>query len=171
MTTTEPGTIDFDEVVRLLKEADLPAYVEQTGGGTATISVGEKRSNERYDILVGPGWFEGPGWTNGRGSTDDLYIGPDDEGESNPVRVKQNWDELEVAREVRNQYATLRAKESFARAQIERLGHVAQAARDAWEAIDGTATADDLAAHYPGTLPDFDEVAGALAGFGKAVQV
>jgi hypothetical protein len=75
--------VEFDEVVRRLEAEGITAYVEQTGGGTATIYVGEATEDEhgdrRFPCAVGPGWFEGPGWTLGRGHNHDLYVGPDND--------------------------------------------------------------------------------------------
>jgi hypothetical protein len=42
----EPRELDLDEVCRLLKEEGIPAYVEQTGGGCATIYAGLLREVE-----------------------------------------------------------------------------------------------------------------------------
>lgn len=59
------STIDFDRVVTLLHLADVPAYVEQTGGGCATIQAGPTFVNAHgdtvYAALCGPGYFAGPG--------------------------------------------------------------------------------------------------------------
>jgi hypothetical protein len=75
--------VEFDEVVRRLEAEGITAYVEQTGGGTATIYVGEATEDEhgdrRFPCAVGPGWFEGPGWTLGGGHNHDLYVGPDND--------------------------------------------------------------------------------------------
>jgi hypothetical protein len=82
MATTE-RVIDLDLVVSYLKRADIFAYVEQTGGGTATIYAGpthmEDGYGKRFAAIAGPGWFEGPAWTGGRGYMDDFYVGPDTE--------------------------------------------------------------------------------------------
>lgn len=103
------NVIDFDKVVDGLKERGIPAYVEQTGGGTATIMVGEQKTRTvmgvdedgRYDVLVGPGWFEGPmGFINGRGDTGDLSIGPDDDGVADYTQAEADWTEAEVIAEV-----------------------------------------------------------------------
>lgn len=106
-------TINMDKVVRILKdEYDIHAYVEQTGGGTATIFAGELRSVERkaitgvvvtedrWQAVAGPGWFEGPGWTNARGDVSDFYIGPDDDGEADPVMAEKTWSETDIARSI-----------------------------------------------------------------------
>jgi hypothetical protein len=93
--------IDGDEIVTALRSMGYPAYVEQTGGGCATIMVGEEIGNtERYQVLVGPGWFDGPNWTKPVFDTADLYVGPDDDGEVNPTQVEQHWDADKVAEEV-----------------------------------------------------------------------
>jgi hypothetical protein len=67
----------YDAIVKKLHGWDIPAYVEQTGGGVATIFVGPLDKEGYTPVAMGPGWFEGPGWTDGRGSTDEFWIGPD----------------------------------------------------------------------------------------------
>lgn len=100
------GTLNLDTICTLLRERGIPAYVEQTGGGVATIYAGEQNipdpSGEwmRWQALAGPGWFEGPGWSNGRGHTSDFAIGPDDDGETRPLFASDDWDETRVAEEL-----------------------------------------------------------------------
>lgn len=83
---TEPvppeSIIDFDAVCVELHKMGHKAYVEQSGGGTATIYAGEPfpfDGDVTYPALAGPGWFDGPNWTLGRGVCGDLYIGPGDD--------------------------------------------------------------------------------------------
>jgi hypothetical protein len=81
-----PRSLSFDAIVDQLRAAGWEnAYVEQTGGGCATIFAGPTHEVEGYGdvyaVAVGPGWFEGPGWTDGRGHAGDLYVGPDSGGE------------------------------------------------------------------------------------------
>jgi hypothetical protein len=73
--------VSFSAIVSALHARGIRSYVEQTGGGCATVMVGEDKplpDDSLYVALVGPGWFEGPGWTNARGDTADLSIGGDD---------------------------------------------------------------------------------------------
>lgn len=82
--------IDMQAIVNQLKERGIDAYVEQTGGGVATIFAGEsfeviEGSGEpyrRWPAVAGPGWFDGPGWTLPKADGDDFYVGRDDDGES-----------------------------------------------------------------------------------------
>lgn len=80
--------IDMDLLAALIEERGVPAYVGQTGGGTATILIGNESKDQYGDLLMeamaGPGWFEGPGWTVARGRFGDFYWGLDDQGESDP---------------------------------------------------------------------------------------
>lgn len=89
--TLEPGVIDLDAVVEHLHRMGVHAYVEQTGGGTATIYAGarwhEEGWGDRWAAIAGPGWFDGPNWTQGRAHADDFYVGPDDDGASNPDTI------------------------------------------------------------------------------------
>lgn len=80
--------VDLDRVVEVLRTVYgvENAHVRQTGGGTATIYAGptweEPDWGTRYAVIAGPGWFEGPGFTRPRADTEELYVGPDDDGES-----------------------------------------------------------------------------------------
>lgn len=100
-------TLDLDKVCDLLKERNIPAYVEQTGGGCATIYAGEPDRTDpqwpRYKALAGPGWFEGPGWSNGRADTSDFYVGPDDDGEGGYVISQADWTEADAAEAIAKQ--------------------------------------------------------------------
>lgn len=61
---------------------DAPIICEQTGGGTATIYVGEADAAHRYAVAIGPGSYD---WTDSWSSTFDLgdtAVGPDDDGEA-----------------------------------------------------------------------------------------
>lgn len=93
--------VDLEHVCRLLAAEGIPAYVEQTGGGVATIYAGQPREDEdrghRYPVIAGPGWFEGPDWTEGRADTRELYVGPDDDGEVTPTAIAPGTKEDEIA--------------------------------------------------------------------------
>lgn len=95
--------IDMDEVVAELALLGVKAYVEQTGGGCATIYAGEPfldpDGDRRYPGLAGPGFFAGPGWTLGRGHRGDFTVGPDDDGSdlTRHVAVPQDATEYEIA--------------------------------------------------------------------------
>lgn len=85
-----PTYLDLDRIVEILRDQHHieNAYVEQTGGGVATIYAGPTRVDDdgatRYAAIAGPGSY---GW-GVRKSTADLaefYVGPDDQGEADPV--------------------------------------------------------------------------------------
>lgn len=83
-------TVDMDAVVAALKARGFTAYVEQTGGGTATIYAGPTyydpdEQYDRYAAAAGPGWFEGFGWTIARGNLADFALGHDDNGFTDPI--------------------------------------------------------------------------------------
>lgn len=93
--------LNLDEVVRILKDKGIDAYVEQTGGGTATIFAGNQfidgYGTNRYQACAGPGWFEGPNFTEARADTSEFYVGPDDDGVAEPVDADASWDEARAA--------------------------------------------------------------------------
>lgn len=68
---------------------DRPAFVAQTGGGVATIYVGEPETDEHpYELAIGPGSYD---WTDPDASSfsfAELYVGPDDDGETTPATVR-----------------------------------------------------------------------------------
>lgn len=105
--------LNFDSICELLRAQGIPAYVEQTGGGCATIYAGEPDRTDpdwpRFAAVAGPGWFEGPGWTNGRGDTGEFYVGPDDDGESEViVPATSRWDEARAAKAIADLIALTR---------------------------------------------------------------
>lgn len=77
--------IDMQEVCDILRSrGDESAYVEQTGGGCATIyaggHVGTYNGDPIWGAVAGPGWFEGPSWSRPVASTDEFYVGRDGSG-------------------------------------------------------------------------------------------
>jgi hypothetical protein len=102
----DPTEIDMDEIVRLVRAEGVEVYVEQTGGGCATIFAGglvdypvpdSTEHEQRYGCAAGPGWFDGPGWTNARGSLDDFHVGPDDYGEGDAYAAVPDDNETTLA--------------------------------------------------------------------------
>lgn len=92
-------TFSMDAVVDALQKGGIPAYVEQTGGGCATIYAGGQHVHEerypngdvdrwnRWNVAAGPGWFEGPDWTQGTAALGEFSVSPNDEGESDCVSL------------------------------------------------------------------------------------
>jgi hypothetical protein len=112
------ATLNLETICDMLRAKGIPAYVEQTGGGCATIYAGESfertepmyswasgerevighGTETRFPALAGPGWFDGPGWTEGRADTADFYIGPDDDGDNAPpFTANDEWTEQTAA--------------------------------------------------------------------------
>jgi hypothetical protein len=89
-TTDTKKTIDMNAIVADLVRRGIPAYVEQTGGGAATIYAGtpwhEEGYGDRYPATAGPGQYMFGG---ARPVADlrDFYIGPDDDGDTLPPAV------------------------------------------------------------------------------------
>lgn len=86
------GELDLNEVVRLVRGADVLAFVGHSGGGNATIYAGERHPDEHGEPLwtacAGPGEFlpdpeTGRHWAFGRASLSDFHIGP--EGDDAPA--------------------------------------------------------------------------------------
>lgn len=98
-------TLDMERIAQRVNDAGYAAYVEQTGGGVATIlasrtweeSDGDQHPAYRtdypegqewlveyqhYDVAAGPGWFEGPGWTRPFATSGEFFVGLDDQGAS-----------------------------------------------------------------------------------------
>lgn len=99
--------VDLDKVCDIMsRDHHIKAYVEQTGGGCATIYAGPKYTDDsgdgRYAIVAGPGWFEPTRLGNLRGvaSLDDFYIGVDDDGMSDVLYAYTAEDETANAGEV-----------------------------------------------------------------------
>lgn len=80
-----PRIIDLNVVCDHLHARGVAAYVEYTGGGCATIYAGEQYLDEegerRYQAVAGPGYWHFGGVIP-VAPTNDFYIGPDDDGES-----------------------------------------------------------------------------------------
>ncbi len=92
-TLRDADEIDMEAIASAVQTAGFHAYVEQTGGGTATIYAGRLHDREtddpHYSAVAGPGWFRGPGWTAPRASRDDFSVGRHDHGETDPTLVSE----------------------------------------------------------------------------------
>jgi hypothetical protein len=82
---SSPRELNLDTIVELIHRQGIWAYVEQTGGGCATIYAGAQDTNREgdtiYAAIAGPGtcgWGHGPSI----GNTGDFFIGADDQGET-----------------------------------------------------------------------------------------
>lgn len=74
----QPVELDMQAIADAVKAQGFEAYVEQTGGGTATLYAGGPIDNdpeENWVVHAGPGWFEGPGYTLPK-AEGGVYIGP-----------------------------------------------------------------------------------------------
>lgn len=85
--------VDLDALAAAVRALGHEAFVEQTGGGCATLFAGgthiDGHGETRYVAAAGPGWFDGPDWTLPRafiGQGGDFCVGPDDDGD-NPDAV------------------------------------------------------------------------------------
>lgn len=107
--------LDLQKVCDIVKGWGIPCYVEQTGGGCATIYAGTQTagkprttvghgpddSDPRWQCIAGPGWFEGPEWSEPHASLGEFYIGPDDDGATDPTfTTDEGDDEASVATKI-----------------------------------------------------------------------
>jgi hypothetical protein len=108
-TTTHAGAIDLELIAEHVRRAGYVAYVEQTGGGCATIYASKtadargypvRPDGDHHECAVGPGWFDGPGWTRPRASLSDLVVGLDDDGETEPYVATAADDEASLAAKI-----------------------------------------------------------------------
>jgi hypothetical protein len=102
ITAEEALVYDLEEIVEHIR-TELPGvrcYVEQTGGGVATIYLGwtycvdregrvvnwptpladycDDRDHDVFiPVMAGPGYFDGPNWTQGRCLLEELSVGYD----------------------------------------------------------------------------------------------
>lgn len=90
LPTERPAVqINMDRIIDILNSRlEVSAYVEQTGGGVATIFAGAIRQEEgygdRYAAVAGPGTY---GWGQRPSVADsvDFCVGADDSGETDPI--------------------------------------------------------------------------------------
>lgn len=115
---TATSELNLDRVVDALDRLNVKAYVEQTGGGTATLyaepivgyhectckpayattavltthdpgcPVPEKGGSPRYAAVAGPGSY-GWGKRDSIADLDDFYVGIDDDGETSPISPQE----------------------------------------------------------------------------------
>lgn len=91
--TPDKYDVDMQVVAEIVSRAGVPAYVEQTGGGCATIFAGvaykDAEGDERFPAAAGPGWFTGPHFSEPRASLYEFGVGPDNDGEGGFVDFAQ----------------------------------------------------------------------------------
>lgn len=105
--TGEPARYDLDLIVAELGRLDVPAFLEQTGGGTATLYAGESTYDfgercHRMSAVAGPGHFDGPGWTRGKAWREEFSLGRNDEDLNESVCPPQDATEAQVALMIAN---------------------------------------------------------------------
>ncbi len=80
-TGRQPTRIDLQAVADALHQRGHHAYVEHTGGNTATLYAGrqvpDRSGDPRWSVSAGPGWFEAPGRHKPSADTSELSVGPD----------------------------------------------------------------------------------------------
>ena len=81
----EPTTLDLNMLTEFIIKRGFKARVEQTGGGCATIYVGDADQDDYYLVSAGPGYFDGANWTNPRAFWEEFCWGLDDDGVTQPT--------------------------------------------------------------------------------------
>jgi hypothetical protein len=80
-TGRQPTRIDLQAVADALHQRGHHAYVEHTGGNTATLYAGrqvpDRSGDPRWSASAGPGWFEAPGRHKPSADASELSVGPD----------------------------------------------------------------------------------------------
>ena len=95
------------DIVAALVEAGISADLFHSGGGCATIGIGGivDEDEGRYAGLIGPGYCHWQDTGAAVFSSDELYIGPDDDGESEAHTVTTIAEVVEYARSIVELYA------------------------------------------------------------------
>lgn len=101
--------LDLTVIAEQLRADGIEADVAQTGGGVATLLVGNETDDGRAEIAVGPGSFATAtdGTVRGIADTEELYIGPDDDSNAGSYAEADN-DEDAVAAKVATALAEVR---------------------------------------------------------------
>lgn len=98
--------LNMDKIVEYVRGAGFAAYVEQTGGGCATIYASRtaderglpaRPDGDHCEVVAGPGWFAGPNWTKPQAAVLDLWVGLDDDGQTQGETTTSVDDEASVA--------------------------------------------------------------------------
>lgn len=99
-TMTSTHDIAGADIVAALTAAGIPAELFHSGGGCATIGLGALDDEDRYAGLIGPGscHWQDPGAAVF--SPDELYIGLDDDGETEAHTVTTVEQVVEYARTI-----------------------------------------------------------------------
>lgn len=86
-------TIDMRELADAIRGAGFPVRIESTGGGCATMYVGERVNPDavddvwRFPVVLGPGVFDRDGaWAD----WEDFYIGPDND-DADAIDTDATW--------------------------------------------------------------------------------
>lgn len=90
MALKTDSDFSMDELVDLIEARGVSAYVQQTGGGTATIYMGDEMPElncgdddcPHYVLAAGPGVFSWNADEPSIGTFGDFCYGPDDHGDS-----------------------------------------------------------------------------------------
>jgi hypothetical protein len=103
--------LDMEKIVSLVTAQGVAAFVQQTGGGVATIYAGATRAEadaEYFAVVAGPGWFSGPRSSQARGDDEDFRVGPDNDrsAPNDDDTSCRRMDEAAIAAEIVRRAAT-----------------------------------------------------------------
>lgn len=110
--------VSLDAIAALLHKAGVPAFVENSGGNVMCIYIGpthkDETDSDRFALLVGPGYQDAPPdgqvgpplWLN-MATTDELFYGPDDDGDSEQPAFPAGATEVDIANTLAEAYRNL----------------------------------------------------------------
>lgn len=154
----QPTRIDLDAVVQAVRAAGHNAFVDMTGGNTATLYAGlpvadnDDDGRLRWSAVAGPGWFEGLGWTRPFADTAEFSVGPDDQGVSDGPIVPAYTYPAQVAALI------VEVIEGVERQRVE--ANVSYASPETIRWVQGDDIADAVARTYERDAQDADGPAG-----------
>lgn len=71
-------SFSMDGVAKAINSQGIKASVQHTGGGCATLYLGETNAEDYYSLAAGAGSFESKDWSNPVGYWSEFWIGPED---------------------------------------------------------------------------------------------
>lgn len=114
--------VSMDNLALLLRaKGHTKAYVEQTGGGCATLYSGgtwrDEHGDDRQDAVFGPGSFYGlDGWQEPYASCGEMFLGRDDDGAGQHHKLPDGATDEEIVEAIHAQIVASQAQSAVAAA-------------------------------------------------------